>query len=73
MTEQEAKAKWCPFVRLPSLAGGNRGATSDHEVAGAQCVGSGCMAWRWLEAPGPQPPDAPERSNEGWCGLGGKP
>lgn len=53
MTEDEAKTKWCPFVRavLPgtTLPAGNRGVGPDgtEGVKGARCIASACMAWRW--------------------------
>lgn len=37
MTEGEAKEKWCPHMRL-----------GDEQGASASCIGSACMAWRWL-------------------------
>ena len=60
MTEDEAKMKWCPFVRF-RLTGTdisvNRDQFSenpliaicdnDHEGPVFNCVGSACMAWRW--------------------------
>jgi hypothetical protein len=55
MTEDEAKTKWCPFVRmLGALSSGgvashNRGTgyNAGVPVDGAVCLGSACMAWRW--------------------------
>jgi hypothetical protein len=41
MTEEEAKTKWCPFTRNGGEAGCNR-------VASTECIGSACMAWRWI-------------------------
>lgn len=38
MTEEEAKTKWCP----------HSGTAMDHPHGG--CIGSKCMAWRWLPA-----------------------
>lgn len=38
MTEDEAKAKWCP-MRVPN------GSTIDSPKT-ASCIGSSCMAWR---------------------------
>lgn len=64
MTEQEAKTTWCPFARGITDNGGNRmaygGATPEPgerdcydeyaaEMANLYpCIGSACMAWRWL-------------------------
>lgn len=53
MTEDEAKTKWCPFVRTGLTAG----MAVNRHVADApgvwegvydetRCIGSGCMAWR---------------------------
>lgn len=36
MTEEEARAKWCP------MAGASRFARQDE-----MCIASACMAWRW--------------------------
>ena len=57
MTEDEAKTKWCPFVRLTASAGEwhvNRPPGSAPDNPGDyMCVGSACMAWRvrhqWLD------------------------
>lgn len=64
MTEDEAKKKWCPFARAPWLNGDgpygvvavNRQATGVRpKNLGApeepKCLGSECMAWRWLLPP----------------------
>jgi hypothetical protein len=64
MTEEEAKTKWCPFARVIALTengrehhAGNRvrehndGGISfrdDFNPRSARCIGSACMAWRWL-------------------------
>lgn len=65
VTEKEAETKWCPHARDANLAG-NR--DSDHEgsgtVIGATCLGSQCMAWRWLQGT--------EHNGRGYCGLSGK-
>jgi len=36
-TEEEAKTKWCPQVRL-----------TDGDVGGC-CIGSNCMLWVWMD------------------------
>lgn len=48
MTEDEAKAKWCPFARHANGSGGvgvNR-VNWDREYPYANCIASACMAWR---------------------------
>lgn len=73
MTEEEAKTKWCPFVRSmfsSSAAASNR--DSDGKATrGTRCIGSACMAWRWFETTQEQGKLPPPYS--GYCGLAGKP
>lgn len=63
MTEQEASRKWCPNREL-------------RQNANACCIGSECMAWRWI-------PDElvafvagsktiVSEGQHGYCGLAGK-
>ena len=54
MTEEEAKTKWCPFVRLmgPVIAGAtattNRPYSTKNGIGGnSSCIASGCMMWEW--------------------------
>lgn len=70
MTEQEAKTRWCPFVRHADTGGSfNRGSEQDNAVnAGrsqgacpCRCIGSECMAWRWSS----------RVREDGYCGLAG--
>jgi hypothetical protein len=80
MTEEDAKTKWCPFVRVGHAreAGeeafnrlcddqGLDGDDFSHVPEAALCIASACMAWRW-STPGTAPADQPER---GYCGLAG--
>lgn len=77
MTEQEARQKWCPFVRMtvkPStmlekmVVGNNRGQAGSEkgDVVSTACIASDCMAWRvkWST-------EQLEARNRSW--FGGKP
>lgn len=50
-TVEEAKQKWCPFVRLGSLKrmeGCNRILkVFDGIQEATSCIGAACMAWQW--------------------------
>lgn len=51
MTEEEARAKWCPFVRFHGTPSddclSNRDSGIDDGNPGmSRCIGSRCMAWR---------------------------
>lgn len=58
MTEDEAKTKWCPFVRAWECGGQSwvaRPLTGPEDggqmtAEKAFCMGSACMAWRWSDA-----------------------
>lgn len=89
ITEAEAKTKWCPFanVYVPyqnTGAAGNRGLSTNNNLATLTlCVGSACMAWRWIEpghkkwVPDDQHTDdgyyQRQAPTHGFCGLAGKP
>lgn len=76
MTEDEAKTKWCPFVRFSIADDGDTAANRDSKVLSdkdskhgdlqvrhnARCIASACMAWR---------SDLPN-AVAGYCGLAGK-
>ena len=63
MTEDEAKTKWCPHVRVPRVAGSTSNRDSDGDFLQEHlCVASQCMAWRLATKAG-------ERG--GYCGLAG--
>ena len=82
MNENEAKTKWCPFVRFQPIGNdgnaqknagcGNRvGGTVEEEPllnpSTCRCIASQCMAWRW----GYEIDD--KKTKEGYCGLAGEP
>lgn len=49
MTEDEAKAKWCPFGRVANQSGSFNRSSLKPELDGVSlCIGSACMAWRVL-------------------------
>lgn len=54
MTEEEAKAKWCPHARVGSEQSGlgsiNRDVRAGETVPQSHCIGSACTAWRWGRA-----------------------
>jgi hypothetical protein len=53
MTEEEAKAKWCPFARdaavisrnPPVAITANRESGEHYGVHNVNCIGRDCMAW----------------------------
>lgn len=66
MTEDEARKKWCPFVRTGLTAGmavNRHVSDTPGGVEGVwdetRCIASDCMMWRWKDA---------EKDN-GFCGL----
>ena len=70
MTEDEAKTKWCPMVRvMGNSTSGNR--LLDNTLApGSLCIASSCMMWvthtEWNEAAAEFLPRDP---TQGTCGL----
>ena len=83
MTEDEAKTKWCPFVRVMALDPRNGGnpAINRQDYDNFNCIGPACMAWRWNDTSewiaraeaefrrtGRRIP-----KTDGYCGLAGRP
>jgi hypothetical protein len=67
MTEEEAKTKWCPPTAASSI---------DGDTHAGDCIGSRCMAWRWLHKAGKDENDQPNYYAgpwQGYCGLAGRP
>lgn len=65
MTEEQAKTKWCPFVRL-TASQGEWHTSRDPSLPSApddtqayRCIASACMAWR------------SRHPENGYCGLAG--
>lgn len=65
VTEEEAKTKWCPFVRYGATAAVNRDFQSQYSDRHCHCIGSACMAWRR------GPYDHTHNQARGFCGLAG--
>jgi DnaJ-class molecular chaperone len=72
MIEDAAKAKWCPFARVSndsySQAANRYGDKYNvGSMANSNCLGSGCMAWRWEDMPPMRvnPRDCPECKGDG--------
>ncbi len=73
VTEEQAKAKWCPEARVESDDGQgvgsvNRDFGKGHALSDCMCLASGCMLWRWAE----YLDDSPKR-RRGYCGKAGAP
>lgn len=57
MTEDEAKAKWCPFVRITTETENHYPLTNREEPllfktepgSISRCLGSACMGWLWQD------------------------
>jgi hypothetical protein len=93
MTEDEAKKKWCPQARnlgtlsRPDEPGGperiiasgtqNRGYQMGGALHNSMCIGSACMAWRWVtlqqDAESLRAGTFKRSTTDGCCGLAGHP
>lgn len=75
MTEDEAKTKWCPMVRVasgPYVPGTYSVGMLDNQEA--KCIGSACMMWRYLNPDVGVTKQTDGTGNaHGYCGLAGKP
>jgi hypothetical protein len=87
-TEEEARKKWCPFVRVlatidgtgPQHKGPLHGFSYNRNLQGepyGACVASACMSWRWKARFGTDPNNPQDcavlPSTHGYCGLAGRP
>jgi hypothetical protein len=61
LTEEEARKKWCPNVRLNGGGAPFNRFNDGDDPPGALCMASACMSWRWWDG------------GYGYCGLAGKP
>lgn len=87
VSEAQAREGWCPFSRVfASLHGDEAAAVGsfnrmDPMPPQANCMGAGCMAWRWagwwrdgIGAIAATPrTDGQDGPRLGYCGLAGKP
>lgn len=93
MTEEEAKTKWCPHVprvrsnvivvtQEDAVTGFYMGnaSTMERNPLAARCIGSACMAWRWIALGDDWKAQTyfdddgkPVCRADGYCGLAGKP
>lgn len=83
MTEDEAKTKWCPMVRMGAVL--NEGVAAVNRVTQAQgdkanCIGSACMMWKFkpemvnvstsIAVDWLKPTG--KMTDDGYCGLAGR-
>ena len=76
MTEDEAKTKWCPFVRQSTTVSATYNRTdSGGAPKSCLCIAGDCMAWRWLAdyTPNAKGQMRKIQTAYGYCGLAGKP
>jgi len=77
LTEEEAKKKWCPEVRLTASDGEwhtNRPpGNAPDAVESYLCCASMCMAWRWGIIEHQRNLPASDRTRAGYCGKAGAP
>lgn len=78
MTEEEAFDRWCPHSRRYHEQGSyNRTDNKWNLPESTNCVGSKCMAWRWVVDPlvnfvASDKTIVNKTSEHGYCGLAGK-
>lgn len=77
LKEEDVLDKWCPYSRRYHSSGSyNRSQNIQDIPEGTRCVGSRCMAWRWVQDPlvtfvaNGKPTTT--ISEYGYCGLAGK-
>jgi len=80
MTEETAKTKWCPMVRIvighkddiwQNRAVKNRAEFVAKGCPEICCIASDCMMWRW-ELTREEAQNG-YQAKKGYCGFGGKP
>lgn len=72
MTEEEAKAKWCPATMSSPAIYAPTG-EGLHAPGPFQCLASACMAWRWAYDSEGYPILASNSEKKGFCGMAGRP
>lgn len=74
--DERSHSYWCPFTRRAvgdselGIAACNREANEDASDT-SPCIGSLCMAWRWVEIGGPCG-ETTFSETRGYCGLAGE-
>jgi hypothetical protein len=87
-TEDEAREKWCPFVRMTQaermapavnrVEGPHAPKGKGYGQTGCQCIASECMAWRWgpdehtVQRDGRMHITYGKDTGKGECGLAGR-
>ena len=77
MTEKEAETMWCPHTRRYHSHGSfNRSDNAWNIPDATTCIGSKCMAWRWVKDPlvdfvSNNKTVINKTSDHGYCGLAG--
>lgn len=78
MTEDQAKTKWCPFVRTGLVSGmavnrhiADAPGAFDGVYDETRCRASDCMMWRWKLVYNEADPtsDLVDSAVEGYCGM----
>ncbi len=77
MTEDEAKTKWCPFVRAQQFQPFALGVADNPAVNRGEwsvnCLASGCAVWRWRHVSGIGGHAGEISTTDGFCGLAREP
>lgn len=72
-TEEEAKTRWCPFVRYADIDEGVNREMDENNPECARCIASACMAWRLgIDSKGNYI-YADDGTKKGFCGMAGRP
>lgn len=75
VTSEDARKRWCPFVRIDGSNRINNMITDGFVDSGKlyHCLGDACMAWREFHYESELPDGASALPRKGYCGLAGEP